>query len=210
MSEPAGTAEIESAAGDIAVAADATATAGSGAAEDDLDGAARADAGGVADDGSAEMRAGDEEADDETKAPEPPRRRLVAELLEGQDFVDESPTAGSQLVAPPLHLQTVDEGQPIYQLDLSSEEPQGVIVTPEPYETRRKSAIAGDRRTYSDPYHSAAGVDLDALQAIKQMIVHRERRVMAAERDGIGAYQLAIELEGFVRALLDAVRRADS
>jgi hypothetical protein len=39
------------------------------------------------------------------------------------------------------------------------------------------------------------------------MIAARERRVMAAERDGIGAYELAIELDQFVRSLVETLRR---
>jgi len=132
------------------------------------------------------------------RAAEPPRRRLVSELLEGQDALEESSRPGLQLVAPPLHLETIDAGQPIYQLDLSSEEPQGVIVEPE------RPAPPSDE----DPYDPSALEGAGALDVIKNMIMQRDRQVMAAERDGIGAYELASGVDTFVRKVLEIARRA--
>lgn len=133
------------------------------------------------------------------KPPEPPRRRLVSELLEGQDVLEESSRPGLQLVAPPLHLETIDAGQPIYQLDLSSEEPQGIIVEPE-----RPAAVAED-----DPYDDSVLEGAAARDIVKNMIMQRDRHVMAAERDGIGAYELATGLDRFVDKLIQIARRGD-
>jgi hypothetical protein len=133
------------------------------------------------------------------KAPEPPRRRLVSELLEGQEALEDSSRSGIQLVAPPLHLETIDAGQPIYQLDLSSEEPQGVLVEPE------RPAPAADE----DPYDPGAFDGADAHDVIKNMIMQRDRHVMAAERDGIGAYELASGVDAFVRRILEIARRVN-
>lgn len=190
MAEPTGTAEIDSSGSDLDAAGTMAGDVPELAGERDGD----------------EARA---EGDEPAKAPEAPRRRLVAELLEGQDSVDETSCSGLQLVAPPLHLEPVDEGQPIYQLDLSSDEPQGVIVAREPYDDVAEGRRSSGSMRSSDGYEETIGAEAGPLQAIKRMIVLRERRIMAAERDGIGAYQLAIELDGFVRALVEALRRVD-
>jgi hypothetical protein len=149
----------------------------------------------------------DEAADSDgaEDAAEPPRRRLVAELLEGQEVIDEASRADLQLVAPPLHLETIDAGQPIYQLDLSSDEPQGEIIEPE------AAPGAADTGHAEAPYGADSlpliPADADAREAVRQMIVQRDRQVMAAERDGIGAYDLAVGVDPFVEALLEAARR---
>lgn len=135
----------------------------------------------------------------EATAPEPPRRRLVSELLEGQEALEDTSRPGLQLVAPPLHLETIDAGQPIYQLDLSSEEPQGVMVEPE-----RPAPVADE-----DPYDSSALDGADASDIIKNMIMQRDRQVMAAERDGIGAYEIASGVDAFVRKILEIARRVN-
>lgn len=199
MGESEGTAEIDSSAGEVAAAAAARAAADEGADGDLSDAPDDED---VADD-SPESE--DLEGEDEAKVPEPPRRRLVAELLEGEEYLDELPDPDAQLIAPPLHVESGDSGQPIYQLDLSSDEPQGVIVAPELFETGELVAVGLPQE---DPYQAAGPTHSGAYQAVKQLIVDRERRVMAAERDGIGAYDLAVELDDFVYALVDALRRA--
>lgn len=144
---------------------------------------------------------GSDEADD---IPEAPRRRLVAELLEGQEAIDGESGRDLQLVAPPLHPEAIDAGQPIYQLDLSSDEPRGEIIEPEPAPgaTDATPAVSGA--------FSPIPADAGAHEAVKQMIVQRDRQVMGAERDGIGAYELAVGLDQFVEALLAAARRSDS
>jgi hypothetical protein len=133
------------------------------------------------------------------RAPERHRRRLVSELLEGQEALENTSRPGLQLVAPPLHLETIDAGQPIYQLDLSSEEPQGVIVEPE-----RAAPVADE-----DPYDPGAVDGAEAHDIIKNMIMQRDRQVMAAERDGIGAYELASAVDAFVRKILEIARRVN-
>lgn len=141
-------------------------------------------------------------------APEAPRRRLVAELLEGQEAVGGEPRLDLQLVAPPLHLETIDAGQPIYQLDLSSDEPQGEIIEPEPTPGAIDAAYAAASDA-SDAF-SPVPADAGAREAVRHMIVQRDRQVMGAERDGLGGYELAVGLDQFVDALLEAARRADS
>lgn len=208
MAESKGTAEVESPTIDPVVAPHALDVDESVIADVDDQVEEGGDADPLAsDEGDAET--GSDETDDEAerKPPEPPRRRLVAELLEGQDIVEEPAASGVQLVAPPLHLEPVDAGQPIYQLDLSSEEPQGILVEPEPYAFPRDSFL--DEAASVAAQGAMSGGEKGALQLIKQMIVHRDRRVMAAERDGIGAYELAVGLDEFVRALVDAIRRVD-
>jgi len=139
----------------------------------------------------------DADSDGAESTPEEPRRRLVAELLEGEAAVDGEPLLDLQVVAPPLHLEAIDAGQPIYQLDLSSDEPQGEIIEPEP--------VPGASDVFSP-----APADVGAHEAVKQMIVQRDRQLMGAERDGISAYELAVGLDQFVEALLEAARRADN
>jgi hypothetical protein len=178
MVEPEGTADVEST-GERDALIDAPAAKGAdeaGAAATDEDGGA-----------------------DAPKPVEPPRRRLVAELLEGQDVVEESSRPDLQLVAPPLHLETIDAGQPIYQLDLSSEEPQGVMVGAEP-----SAAVSTDDRD-----QGRASSHGNAHAFVKQMIMRRDRQIMAAERDGIGAYELAVGIDVFVRKVLEVARRED-
>jgi hypothetical protein len=41
------------------------------------------------------------------------------------------------------------------------------------------------------------------------MIMRRDRQIMAAERDGIGAYELAVGIDVFVRKVLEVARRED-
>jgi len=197
MAESEGTAEIETSAAEVAAAAEASARAVAGKGDDvrpDDDAADVSPEGG-------DLEGEDIEGLDEETEPEPPRRRLVAELLEGDEDIEDLPTPDAQLVAPPLHVEPVDAGQPIYQLDLSSDEPQGVIVAPETFEGAEQVLAQGDA------YQPAGAAHGGAHQAVRQLIVDRERRVMAAERDGIGAYDLAVELDDFVYALIDALRR---
>lgn len=184
MAEPEGTAEIDAPA-EVKATIDGDAAQD---AEDKLD----EDAG----------------SDGAEGAPEAPRRRLVAELLEGQDAIDGEPRLDLQLVAPPLHLETIDAGQPIYQLDLSSDKPLGEIIEPEP----APGAIDAGHAAAPDASHAFSPVPADAgaREAVKHMIVQRDRQLMGAERDGIGAYELAVGLDQFVEALLEAARRADS
>jgi len=190
MAEPEGTAEIDST-GEIKAPIDLDASAEAGEAlAADLDGVSDSDTVDDFDDTSEEP----EEA-------EPPRRRLVAELLEGQEVV-ESSRADLQLVAPPLHLETIDAGQPVYQLDLSTDEPQGDIVEPDPAVS--PPADVGYR---ADTAYAQDALDGNGRATVKRMIMERDRQVMAAERDGLGAYELAVNLDEFVETLLAAARR---
>jgi hypothetical protein len=161
-------------------------------------------------DGSEEEQA---EAEEASAQSEPPRRR-VSELLEGQEVFEETTTRPDlQIVAPPLHLESSDAGQPFYQLDLSSDEPEGTFVEPE--------RLAGESVEVVDPAlaDGASGEltvgDTSALpfddvhEVVKRMILQRDRQVMAAERDGIGAYELAVGVDNFVYRLVEAVRNAD-
>jgi len=146
-------------------------------------------------------------------APEPdppPRRRLVAELLEGQEHIVESAKAGLQLVAPPLHIEPVDAGQPVYQLDLSSDEPAGMLVEPE--STPRTERAAPAHATAKEaPRPARTNIPTDSVHgALRHMISQRDRRVMAAERDGIGAYELAAGIDDFVAAILEVVHSFES
>jgi len=142
---------------------------------------------------------------------EPPRRRLVAELLDGQDEVADGVKSGLQLVAPPIHIETIDAGQPVYQLDLSSDEPEGRILEPEVDPNAEVAAMAA-AVVAADPVTAAAGLSGTTLEghahaAVKQLVANRDRQVMAAERDGLGAYELAAEIDGFVAEILKAVRQ---
>jgi len=140
----------------------------------------------------------------EHKPAEPPRRRLVSELLEGQEVVDESNQPGLQLVAPPLHLETIDAGQPIYQLDLSSDEPQGVLVEPErPAVSQRDEGVARRSASPSGPLEGGA------REILKRMVMLRDRQVMAAERDGIGAYEIAMGVDAFVQKIFELAHADD-
>jgi len=131
--------------------------------------------------------------------PEMPRRRLVAELLAGQEDVEESVRRDS--VKAQLHLETIDAGQPIYQLDLSSEEPQGTMVE----STRMVDPDADDEPPLT---HQSAIAAAAMHNAVKQLVMQRDRQVMAAERDGVGAYELAVDLDVYVERIIDAVRRS--
>ena len=199
MAEPDGTVGIETT-GEVKAPIDADAALD---AEEELDEAEGSDG---AEDAEEELdeAEGSEGAED---AAEPPRRRLVSELLEGQEIVDGGPRGDLQLVAPPLHLETIDAGQPIYQLDLSSDEPQGEMIEPEP---AAPGAIDTEPAAAPDAADvlSSIPADIGAREALKQMIVQRDRQVMNAERDGIGAYELAVGVDQFVEALLEAARRA--
>lgn len=156
---------------------------------------------GADDDAASATAAGAEDLDaaDSPKTAEPPRRRLVSELLEGQEVLEESSRSGLQLVAPPLHFETIDAGQPIYQLDLSSEEPQGTIVEPErPARPHEDAPVAA-------PGGQAWPVDGDAREIVKHMVKLRDRQIMAAERDGIAAYELATDVDTFVGKIIEVV-----
>ena len=146
----------------------------------------------------------DGDGDDDEVAP-PPRRRLVSELLEGQEAIEEAARADLQLVAAPIHAAPGESGQGIYQLDLSSDEPEGKIVEPEPVDPAESAEAAA---ASSVPGLDADGADVHAT--VKQLITHRDRQVMAAERDGIGAYELAAGIDHFVASLIDMIRRSNS
>ena len=92
------------------------------------------------------------------------------------------------------------------QLDLSSDEPQGEMIEPEP----APGAIDTEHTAAPDAADALSSIpaDVGAREALKQMIVQRDRQVMSAERDGIGAYELAVGVDQFVEALLEAARRA--
>jgi hypothetical protein len=202
MAEPEGTAGVD-ATGEIEAPIDVEST-------QELDQVAESDgeeavAGGA--DAAGPEDAGQTEDGVEGAAPkpaEPPRRRLVSELLEGQEAFEESSRPGLQLVAPPLHLETIDAGQPIYQLDLSSDEPQGVLVEPErPAVSPRDEIVAQGTASPSVPLEGSA------REIVKALIMRRDRQVMAAERDGIGAYELAVGLDAFVQRILEVARTSD-
>ena len=155
-----------------------------------------------------------QDPDEVEAAPEPeppPRRRLVAELLEGQEHIVESTKAGLQLVAPPLHIEPVDAGQPVYQLDLSSDEPAGMLVEPEPARRTELAAATAQATAREAPRPARTNIPTDSVHAaLRHMISQRDRRVMAAERDGIGAYELAAGIDDFVAAILEVVHSFES
>ncbi len=154
----------------------------------------------------------DEDGDEQVaeEAAEPPRRRLVSELLEGEDALEEGARSDLQLVAPPLHVKVGDAGQPIYQLDLSSDEPEGMLLEPESSAVPPEPDYAAEPMVGTAPGCGAEAATADAQAVLKQMIAHRDRQVMAAERDGIGAYELATGIDHFVATLIETVRRSDS
>lgn len=194
MAEPEGTAEIDST-GEIKAPIDLDASAEAGEA-------LVAEFGGVSDSDTVDdFDDASEGASEEPEEVEPPRRRLVSELLEGQEVV-ESSRADLQLVAPPLHLETIDAGQPIYQLDLSTDEPHGDIVEPDPAVS--PPADVGYR---ADTACAQDAPDGSGRATVKRMIMERDRQVMAAERDGLGGYELAVNLDELVETLLAAARR---
>lgn len=129
---------------------------------------------------------------------EPPRRRLVAELLAGQEDVEES--VRRDALKAELHPETIDAGQPVYQLDLSSEEPRGTLV-----ESTRPREAEPDAEPVD--HHSAISAAA-AHNAVKHLVMQRDRQVMAAERDGVDAYELAVDLDAYVERVIDTVRRA--
>ena len=147
---------------------------------------------------SQEMDAAEESEEPE----EPPRRRLVSELLEGQEEIDEAARADLQLVAPPLHVEPIEAGQSIYQLDLSGGEPEGTLVEPEGAAPQSEHGAGG--LSFS-PTADAA----DARSAVRALIAERDRAVMAAERDVIGAYNLATAIDEFVDAIFASIRQFD-
>ncbi len=196
MAEPEGTAGLD----DSLKVADALEGAEDREEHADADGDDRDDDG--------DDREDDEEAEE---AAEPPRRRLVSELLEGEEALEEDARSDLQLVAPPLHVEVGDTGQSIYQLDLSSDEPEGTLLEPEP------SAVPPDPDYVADALMAGTGPGgaveagaADTHAVLKQMITHRDRQVMASERDGVGAYELAAGIDQFVTTLIEAVRRSDS
>ena len=148
----------------------------------------------------AEEREEDADGDEQVveEVAEPPRRRTVSELLEGQDALEEGDRSDLQLVAPPLHVEVGDAGQAIYQLDLSGGEPEGTLLVPE------SSGVAHELD------HAAGAGTGDAHAVLKQMIADRDRQVMSAERDGVSAYELAAGIDDFVATLIETVRRSDS
>ena len=138
---------------------------------------------------------------------EPPRRRLVSELLEGEDELGEA-AADLQLVATPIHAEPVESGQAVYQLDLSGGEPEGTLLEPEGGDVAAATASAGlpAGAATPEPVTSAA----DAQSAVRELIAQRDRLVMAAERDGVSAYELASDIDRFVEAVIKSVRHYDS
>ncbi len=156
---------------------------------------------------------GDDREDDEQEAgevAEPPRRRLVSELLEGEDALEEDARSDLQLVAPPLHVEVGDTGQSIYQLDLSSDEPEGTLLEPEPRAGAIEPDCVAEAMVGTAPGGAVEAGATDTHAVLKQMITHRDRQVMASERDGVGAYELAAGIDQFVATLIEAVRRSDS
>ena len=141
-------------------------------------------------------------AEELEESAEPPRRRLVSELLEGQEEIDENARGDLQLVAPPLHVEPIEAGQAIYQLDLSGGEPEGTLVEPEGVSPQ---ADLGAGATSFSPVTDAP----DARSAVRALIAERDRAVMAAERDGIGAYDLACGIDEFVDAIFASIREFD-
>ncbi len=117
------------------------------------------------DDEEAEDVAADEAAD-----AEPPRRRLVSELLEGEDELGQAP-ADLQLVATPIHAEDIESG--VYQLDLSGGEPEGTLLEPEGGDSAAVPASAGlpGGAATPEPVTTAA----DAQSAVRELIAQRDR-----------------------------------
>ncbi|MCH7826151.1 MAG: hypothetical protein IH849_15250 [Acidobacteria bacterium] len=151
---------------------------------------------------------GDEQVAEEVA--EPPRRRLVSELLEGEGVLEEGARSDLQVVAPPLHGEVGDTGQPIYQLDLSSGEPEGTLLEPESSAIPPEPDYAAEPMVGAAPGSDAEAGTADTQAVLKQMIADRDRQVMKAERDGINAYELAVGIDHFVATLIETVRRSDS
>lgn len=193
MAEPEGTAGLD----DSLKVADAL--EGAEDREEHADGDDRDDDGNTRED--------DEEAEE---AAEPPRRRLVSELLEGEEALEEDARSDLQLVAPPLHVEVGDTGQSVYQLDLSSDEPEGTLLEPEPGAVPLEPDYVAEPTVAPAPGVAVEAGAADTHAVLKQMITHRDRQVMASERDGVGAYELAAGIDQFVTTLIEAVRRSDS
>ena len=195
MAEPEGTAGLD----DSLKVADALEGAEDREEHADADGDDRDDDG--------DDREDDEEAEE---AAEPARRRRVSELLEGEEALEEDARSDLQLVAPPLHAEVGDTGQSIYQLDLSSDEPEGMLLKPEPGAVPLEPDYVAEPTAGPAPGAAVEAGATDTHAVLKQMISHRDRHVMAAERDGVGAYELASGIDQFVTTLIEAVRRSES
>lgn len=142
-----------------------------------------------------------EEGSEQSEPEEPVRRRLVSELLEGQDEIVES-LAG--VVVDRIQVEAVDAGGAIYQLDLDGSEPQGKLVEPERPPEAAAALLAEATQELSQPADAA-----DACEAFTHLIHERDLLIMRAERDGIGAYELATGVGEFVDILLATVHRYD-
>ncbi len=163
--------------------------------------------------GAEEREEDDDDGDGQVaeEAAEPPRRRLVSELLEGEDALEEDDRSDLQLVATPLHVEAGEAGPSIYQLDLSSDEPEGTLLEPEASApTHESTDYAAESMAGTGPGRGAEAGTADTQAVLKQMIADRDRQVMAAERDGIDAYELATGIDEFVATLIETVRRSDS
>ncbi len=159
----------------------------------------------------AEEREEDDDGDEQVaeEAAEPPRRRRVSELLEGQDALEEDARSDLQLVAAPLHPDVRDTGQHIYQLDISNGEPQGTLLEPESSAVPPAPDPAAEPVVETATGSGAEAGTTDTETVLKQMIAHRDRQLMAAERDGIDAYELAAGIDEFIARLIETVRRSD-
>lgn len=141
----------------------------------------------------------------ESEDAEPPRRR-VSELLEGQDELGES-ASDLQLVATPIHAEPTESGQAVYQLDLSGDEPEGTLLEPEGGQDAQVRTSAGLPAGAATPTPITTAED--AHSAVRELIGQRDRLVMAAERDGVNAYELASGIDAFVEAVIGSVRHYD-
>ena len=159
-------------------------------------GTADSEADDVLDDDEAATAVAEDEGADDAEAP---RRRLVSELLEGQEELDEA-APDLQLVATPIHVEPVESGQAVYQLDLSGGEPEGTLIAPEVGDVAAVTAPGG--AATPEPITTAA----DAHSAVRELIAQRDLLVMAAERDGVSAYELAAEIDQFVDVVITSVR----
>jgi len=130
--------------------------------------------------------------------------------FEGEEALEEDARSDLQLVAPPLHVEVGDTGQSVYQLDLSSDEPEGTLLEPEPGAVPPEPDYVAEPTVAPAPGVAVEAGAADTHAVLKQMITHRDRQVMASERDGVGAYELAAGIDQFVTTLIEAVRRSDS
>ena len=95
----------------------------------------------------------------------------------------------------------------MYQLDLSGGEPEGTLLEPEGGDVAAVTVSGGSPAGAATPEPVTTAAD--AQSAVRELIAQRDRRVMAAERDGVSAYELAAGIDRFVDAVIKSVRHYD-